>query len=226
MQNYEIEIKSLLGSRKKADELKNRLNKLFPSIKTLGLHGQRNHYFNEPKDLFVIERIICTLISTKKQKELLKLTAKIKSDISIRTRDADGKVLFIIKASIGDDSSANGVSRIEFEEPVNLSLEALDKKLLNAGLSYQAKWSRERETYNVGGACITIDKNAGYGYLAEFEKIVKDKKNTEPARKELYALMTDLECEELQQSRLERMFKYYNEHWREYYGTDKVFNIK
>ena len=132
MQNYEIEIKSLLGSRKKADELKNRLNKLFPSIKTLGLHGQRNHYFNEPKDLFVIERIICTLISTKKQKELLKLTAKIKSDISIRTRDADGKVLFIIKASIGDDSSANGVSRIEFEEPVNLSLEALDKKLLNA----------------------------------------------------------------------------------------------
>ena len=150
----------------------------------------------------------------------------MKGSVSFRTRDADGKVFVILKASIGDDSSANGVSRIEFEEPVKLTLEELDKKLLDAGLTYQAKWSREREHFDLGSIHITIDKNAGYGYLAEFEKMLDDSRESEYAKHELKALMADLGCEELPQERLERMFKYYNEHWEEYYGTDRTFTIE
>jgi len=35
---------------------------------------------------------------------------------SIRTRDADGKVLFVVKATQDDTSSENGTARLEFEE--------------------------------------------------------------------------------------------------------------
>jgi hypothetical protein len=38
--------------------------------------------------------------------------------------------------------------------------------------------------------------------------------------------MQELDLKELSQDRLERMFKFYNENWRDYYGTEKVFNIE
>lgn len=223
---YEIEIKSLLGSRERADELKRQLVRLFPKLKILPPHKQRNFYFNTPKDLSVLEKAVIPLLSHKKQEELKNIAQKAKSGISIRTRDADGKALFIIKASIGDDSSSNGVSRVEFEEPVALSFDALNQKLIDAGLSFEAKWSREREEYMVGEIHITIDKNAGYGYLAEFERMVEDEGAAEKAQTEVKALMKKVDCEELPQDRLERMFKFYNEHWEEYYVTDNVFTVE
>ena len=226
MPNYEIEIKSLLGSRERADELKRRLVILFPALKTLPAHKQRNFYFNTPEDLSVAEKAIKPFLKDEKQAELAKIIKGAKSGVSIRTRDADGKSLFIIKASIGDDTSANGVSRVEFEETVKLPFDELNQKLLDTGLSYQAKWSREREHYDLGNIHITVDKNAGYGYLAEFEKMIDDGREAEYARQELKALMTELGCEELSQARLERMFAYYNTHWEEFYGTEKVFEIQ
>lgn len=224
---YEIEIKSLLGSKERADELKRRLVQLFPALKTLPSHKQRNHYFVVPMDVRAVRDVVAPLYSSKeKRAELSRVISGATGEVSIRTREANGKAFFILKASIGDDSSANGVSRIEFEEPVLLTLEELDKKLLDAGLSYQAKWSREREHYDLGSIHITIDKNAGYGYLAEFEKMIDDGREAEYAKQELKALMAELGCQELSQDRLERMFKFYNEHWGDYYGTDRVFVIE
>ncbi len=234
---YEIEIKSLLGSKERADELKRQLTQLFPALRTLPSHKQRNFYFNTPDNLRVVEKAIGPLFSPEKQKELSEIIKGAKGTVSIRTRDADGKTLFIIKASIGDDTSENGVSRVEFEEPVKLSFDELNQRLIDAGLVFQAKWSREREQYHLGTTIITIDKNAGYGYLAEFEKMITTP--LEPTgqalpltgqvtqvKQELKALMATLGCEELEQARLERMFKFYNEHWQEYYGTDKVFVVE
>lgn len=227
---YEIEIKSLLGSKEKADELKRRLKKHFPLFITLPRHKQRNHYFNAPTVLQVIENIVASLYPSKaKRAELSRILQNVKNvegGVSIRTREADGVASFILKASIGDDSSANGVSRIEFEEPVEMTLEELDKLLLGSGLTYQAKWSREREEYKSGDTHITIDKNAGYGYLAEFEQVVDSVEKTDDAKLELSRLMGELCVTELPQERLERMFKHYNKHWEEYYGTDKVFVVE
>ncbi len=223
---FEIEIKSLLGSKERADELRTRLFTLFPDLKTLPPHKQKNHYFSITGDLSKVEKAIAPFLSAEKQQELSHIMLSARGEVSIRTRDADGKVLFILKASIGSDTSHNGVSRIEFEEAVPLSLAELDQKLLDAGLSYQAKWSREREEYVEGKTHITIDKNAGYGYLAEFEHIVEDGKDAEKTTEELQSFMEQVGCEELLQDRLERMFKYYNEHWEEYYGTERVFVIE
>ena len=136
------------------------------------------------------------------------------------------KVLFVVKASVGDDSSENGVVRMEIEELVPLTLDELDKLILSAGFKYQAKWSREREEYSSRGTSITLDKNAGYGWLAEFERMVSDEKLLDEARAGIASLMDSLGVQELPQDRLERMFAFYNAHWPEYYGTDRIFTVE
>ena len=53
-----------------------------------------------------------------------------------------------------------------------------------------------------------------------------DPSKVEAARTEVKSLMAELGAEELPQARLERMFAFYNSHWQEYHGTDKIFTIE
>jgi predicted adenylyl cyclase CyaB len=156
----------------------------------------------------------------------LKTTIERGTEFSIRSRQRDGEVLLVVKASIDEGTSANTVKRMEFEEPVLITLDELDLLLLSAGFSYQAKWSREREEYSYKGANVCLDKNAGYGYLAEVEKIVHDEALADVVRAEIDEIMTELEIVELDQDRLARMFAHYNTNWPDYYGTDLVFVIE
>jgi len=132
----------------------------------------------------------------------------------------------VVKVSVDDTTSENGIARMEFEEAIPLSIEALDALVLSAGFSYQAKWSRQREEYLCKGINVTLDRNAGYGWLAEFELVVDSPEQVAKAEHDIRNLMQILFVPELKQDRLTRMFTYYNEHWQEYYGTDKVFNIE
>jgi adenylate cyclase class IV len=218
---YEIEIKSLLGSTEKATQLKEKIKEK-GGVFHKG-HKQLNHYF-VTNDAGSLKVKLGAYINPRDQASFNNILAE-GDNFSVRTRDADGKVLLVIKASIGDDTSANGVSRMEFESEMKMTLDELDQLLLDAGLEYQAKWSREREEYKLGDVNICIDKNAGYGYLAEFEKIVVDRLLVDIVKNELLGMMKDFEVEELPQDRLGRMFAYYNNHWRDYYGTDNIFNI-
>ncbi|KKT95950.1 MAG: hypothetical protein UW97_C0020G0002 [Parcubacteria group bacterium GW2011_GWA2_45_15] len=221
MSQYEIEIKSLLGSPERAARLKEKIRKKGGML--LNSNKQLNHYF-VCSNVAKFRDVLLSHIEESK-KALFKKILDEGKNLSIRTRDTDGKVLLVVKASIGDDTSSNGVSRMEFESEMGVSLDELDKLLLNAGLEYQAKWSREREEYKLGDTNICLDKNAGYGYLAEFEKVVTDRALAPSAKKELLGMMKNFEVEELSQNRLERMFSHYNENWRDYYGTDRIFNI-
>ena len=222
MSQYEIEIKSLLGSPERAAKLKEKIRKKGGVL--LNSNKQLNHYFILD-DVKRLKQELGSHITRRDQASFNKIL-KEGSNFSVRTRDTDGKVLLVIKASIGQDTSANGISRMEFESEMGVSLDELDKLLLNAGLKYQAKWSREREEYKLNDINICIDKNAGYGYLAEFEKVVSDSGLEGSVRQELAKTMDELGVEELPQDRLERMFSYYNANWCDYYGTDKVFNIE
>lgn len=132
----------------------------------------------------------------------------------------------MIKASLDGGTSANTVSRMEFEEVVSMTLPELDALLISAGYNYEAKWSRVRDEYEYKGIAVCIDKNAGYGYLAEFETVTDDESSLPAVRAKLVELMTELGVEELKQERLARMFAYYNENWADYYGTEKTFNIE
>ncbi len=224
MSQFEIEIKSLLGSKENADKLKKDLKKLDPDLKLKSQNKQLNHYFIDG-DTDLLYQKMTKHVSQKSQEKLKKILTEGK-EFSIRTRKLNDTIILVVKASIDDTTSSNGISRMEFESEVDVSLDELDKILLDCGFSYQAKWSREREEYESKGINICIDKNAGYGYLAEFEKLLTDVSQVEEAKISLREVMRELEVEELEQDRLERMFAHYNENWSDYYGTDKIFIIK
>lgn len=224
MQSYEVEIKTLLGSKDNADALIERMRELDPSVELRSRNSQLNHYF-VGGNLARLAEAVSDVISPEGVVALKDLAARAK-DFSVRTRKKDDEVILVAKVSVGDDTSHNGVARMEFEETLPLSLEELDARLLNAGFEYQAKWSRDREEYVCSGTTVCLDRNAGYGYLAEFERVVSDAAAADEARAQLVDLMEQLGVSELPQDRLERMFAHYNANWSEYYGTDKIFIIE
>ena len=224
MQSYEVEIKSLLGNGERADELRRAMQELDPSCALLSVNRQLNHYFENGSLADLYEKVAQKL-STEAAARFSDIAGEA-ANLSVRTRDKDGAVFLIVKATLRDDSSANGVARMEFEEKVLLTLAELDQLVMSAGFRYQAKWSRQREEYLCRGVNVTLDKNAGYGWLAEFERIVNDPVKVDDAEREVRSLMQDLGAVELPQERLERMFSHYNKHWQDYYGTEKIFIVE
>lgn len=225
MSSYEVEIKSLLGGKEKADALVARMEEQNPGLKPASFHKQLNHYFIGG-DLEKLYQNIAPLLKDK-EKEQLQILAREAKNFSLRTRLADGEVILVLKISVDEGTSFNTVGRREFEVKIpSLTLEKLDELVLNSGFEYQAKWSRERTEYKLKDVNVAIDKNAGYGYLAEFERVVDDETKVPEAKASLRKLVGELNIEELPQDRLERMFAYYNAHWQDYYGTDKVFVVE
>lgn len=224
MQQFEVEIKSLLGGKENADALIARMKEIDTECVRHSSNSQLNHYFTGG-ELSALVQIMEGTLSGEGMEKLKDLTLRAKES-SVRTRKKDEEVILVVKASVGSDSSSNGVSRIEFEEKLPISLDELDAKVLSAGFSYQAKWSRDREEYTFKGITVCLDHNAGYGYLAEFEKVVDEESAVDSARKEVESIMNELAVAELPQDRLERMFAHYNQNWQEYYGTDKIFVIE
>ncbi len=222
--SYEIEIKSLLGGKEKANALVEKMKTKDPSLQILGSHKQLNHYF-VGGNLTSLFNKVKDLINEEQKSKLEDLSKKAK-DFSVRTRWADGKVILVVKASVDDTTSSNGTARLEFEAILPLSIEELDNIVLSAGFNYQAKWSRERSDYKYLGANVSIDKNAGYGYLAEFEKVTEDETKASELKEEIRKMMTELDILELPQDRLARMFDFYNKNWQKYYGTDDIFVIE
>jgi predicted adenylyl cyclase CyaB len=223
-QTYEVEVKTLLGSAERAEALREALRKIDPECELQSQNRQLNHYF-QGGALEKLAEVMEEHLTSEAREKLRDMASRAK-EFSVRTRDKDNIVLLVVKASVGDDSSANGVTRMEFEEQVPLGLVELDDLVLSAGFKYQAKWSREREEYVCNGINVCLDKNAGYGYVAEFERMVTEADHLASARAEVDTLMGELGLEELPQERLERMFAHYNANWPDYYGTDKIFVIE
>lgn len=218
---YEVEVKSLLGSQEKALILKEHL--IAKGALSTSSSKQLNHYFKIGSKEKFKERLLPLISESDRATFERTLEGQ---NLSLRSRETDGRVLIVIKSSIGRDSSANGVSRMEFEREVNTSLQELDRLIEESGAELEAKWSREREEYKLGGTNVCLDKNAGYGWLAEFEQVVDEPSEVELARKSILETMNNFGLEELPQERLERMFAHYNKNWKDYYGTEKVFNIE
>lgn len=224
MHSYEVEIKSLLGSAERADEVREAMKEVDPSCTLQSKNKQLNHYF-KGGTLAKLAEIAAPKLTKEASARLEDLAERAK-EFSVRTRDKDGRVLLVVKASVDDTTSANGIQRLEFEENVSMTLDELDKLVLSAGFEYEAKWSREREEYVCKGTNVTLDKNAGYGWLAEFERVVGNDSELGDAEHAIRNLMQELGVLELKQDRLQRMFDHYNAHWPEYYGTDKIFVIE
>jgi len=224
MSQYEIEIKSLLGDESSANDLVQKMQTFDPECKKVSSNSQLNHYFAGGDIHKLYEKVEHLFVG--EQHDSFKNIAEKGSDFSVRTRQRNDEVLLVVKASLDGGTSSNTVSRLEFEEPVEVTLDELDELVLSAGYAYEAKWSRDRDEYEYKDIAVCIDHNAGYGYLAEFETVTDDESGLEQVRANLEEIMNELEVVELSQDRLARMFAHYNENWGDYYGTKKIFNIE
>jgi adenylate cyclase class IV len=222
---YEIEIKTLLGTRENVHTLLQNMSKLDPTYTHIGTQTQLNHYF-----VGDVSRLYTTCQEYLPADEKVKLQDVLENykNHSVRTRYiAPDTTILVVKASIDDTTSTNGKIRKEYEYILpGMSLYTLDDILLSAGLAYQAKWSRTRESYQMQDMVVAVDKNAGYGYIAEFEKVVPTAENAQQVRDDILHIMHILGVEELSQDRLARMFDFYNANWSTYYGTEDIFVVE
>lgn len=223
MANYEIEIKSLLGTKEAADAFIQKMQAADANLRVTGTNSQLNHYFVEG-DTRALYDLLVPFFKSEQEQSFMEIIEKGK-DLSVRTRQKDNEVLLVIKAALDGGTSSNSVSRLEFEEALPITLEELDAMLEATGFVCQAKWSRERVEYAYKDITVCLDKNAGYGYLAEFETVTNDEASLPAVKTALEDAMRELGVAELPQDRLARMFAHYNEKWPEYYGTDKTFTV-
>lgn len=224
MNSIEVEIKSLLGSPEKAKNLIYSMKNEDSNCTLIAESSQLNHYFTkgDMNDLVLQMRPHIGKNENKKMEHI----QNAGTSHSVRTRKNNNQVLFIVKSTIDDTTSENGTARIELEVPTaHLTLDELDNLILKSKFSYQAKWSRERKEYRYKDMTVCVDKNAGYGYLAEFERVITDYKDSEQTKKNIRKELDQLKINELSQDRLQRMFEFYNSNWQDYYGTDKIFTI-
>ncbi len=221
---YEVEIKTLLGSKENADNFIKNLGNSVEKLEKKWENSQLNHYFmgGDHDKLLQNTKWKVPLEKLQSLKNILQTQGKH----SVRTRFVDGNSILVVKLSVDDTSSSNGIQRIEWEEVfVGMPINDLDTILLESDFHYQAKWSRERVEYEFDNITVCLDKNAGYWYLAEFEMVIANPDETQRAEDNLRGIMARVWVEELDQGRLGRMFDYYNENWRDYYGTEKTFTI-
>ncbi len=175
----------------------------------------------------MLGEVFAGYISSEEAVRLRDIEMNAKS-FSVRTRGTIDETILVVKATMNAETSSNGTARIEWEvDLAPMSIEKMDELVLKAGFQYQAKWSREREEYQLNhDTALCIDRNAGYGYVAEFERVISNETQIESTREELLEMIESLGFEELAQDRLARMFDFYNQNWREYYGTEKVFMVE
>jgi len=225
---YEVEIKTLLGSKENADNFIESLKNSVEKLEEKGTNSQLNHYFMWGDYEKLIKACETSLnLSSSEKLQSLKDVLTTLGKHSVRTRFVDGNSILVVKLSIDATSSSNGIQRIEWEEVFEgMPIDDLDAILLESDFEYQAKWSRKRVEYTFDNVTVCLDKNAGYGYLAEFEMVIADVSQTQMAENNLRGIMARVGVEELSQDRLGRMFEYYNENWRDYYGTEKTFTIE
>lgn len=219
---YEVEVKCLLGE--------GQARGLPEKIRDTGITVEQYAQYKQLNDYFIggnMDRLAENLrgLLGKANTDELSEVARNYDTFSVRARQSGDKVTFIVKATNGG-SANHGAQRREFEVAVNVSLEELHKPILASGYKIQARWMADRKLYKLGNG-IALDSyfSPGYGYQAEFEKIVHDKKRASEAETEVRNFVQSIGLEPIDPSRIERMFDYYNAHWHEYYGTDKTFRI-
>lgn len=227
MNQTEIEIKCLLGTQEKADEFIQQLEAHW--VDTQGFiipERQLNHYFSGGHIMDIYQRLGSRM--PPKEQELLHHICMHGQRPSVRTRNILpwDRTILVVKSSNNNDSSTHSVSRLEFEyEFPDMNMEELDRVLEDLGREYLSKRSRIRTNYVLGDITICLDQNAWYGYLVEFETVVHGDESKPTAEARLRDLMKELDIQEMDQWVLETMFKYYNAHRQEYYGTNRIFSL-
>jgi adenylate cyclase class IV len=213
---YEVEIRCLIPDPDR-------------EIQNLGLTIDKTAEYNQLNDYYVdgdIHQLAQNVqpVITKAQAKTLAEIIKNHNTFSVRARQNNDEVFFIVKATNGT-SANHGVQRAEFEVPVAQTLDQLKDIITASGYTVQARWMAHRTLYRISNG-ITLNSYfcAGYGYGAEFELVVEAGQQAN-AETRVRDFAEQLGLEPVDPALMERMFAHYNAHWQEYYGTKKVFTL-
>ncbi|MFS8120212.1 MAG: hypothetical protein ACMG55_17255 [Microcoleus sp.] len=221
---YEVELKCLIKDKDVAARLPKMIEQKGYKTELIKEHHQLNDYFIGGS----VKKLADNVKNELSAEEYITLT-KIASEnttFSVRARQHNNTVLLIVKASTDGGSANHGTQRVEFEGAMPISLDSLKDTIIASGYTVQARWSADRKIYRISNG-LTLDSvfSPGYGYQVEFEKVVFSQDEAHLAEAEIREFVHELGLEQVNKDLLERMFAYYNEHWQEYYGTDKVFTL-
>lgn len=227
MNNTELEIKCLLSTQENADAFILKLQQHWVDTNTMiKAERQLNHYFSWGNILDIYNKL-SSHIPMKDAEKLYNICVYGRNH-SVRTRSIlpwDHTIL-VVKSSNNDDTSTHSISRLEREHHFTMmNLEELDAVLLDLGWEYLSKRSRIRTNYRIENIDICLDHNAGYGYVVEFETVLVPGEDITAAELRIRSLMETLWVKELPQAKLELMFSHYNTHWRDYYGSNRTFDM-
>lgn len=189
---------------------------------------QKNHYFVPVADIASLKVAVAKMIP---DADLSAIDVN-GSKVSVRTREVingfDQSVETFLVLKQGKDSE-NGSDRVEVELPYARAISLLDQMLLAHNVKEQAKWSRTRHLWQATAGkvpvLISLDFNAGYGWIVEIEAVaIPDKMTAEDALKALQKAATDMGLELLDPQLLKGMYELYNSNWPTFYGTRDTFS--
>ncbi|MDP9211907.1 MAG: CYTH domain-containing protein [bacterium] len=222
---FEVEVKTLLGSAEDAERFVAKLRQHDENLAQTSQASQLNHYFDDAGDPAKLITAVRQYLTEEDAASLSELVGAAPT-FSLRTRQQDGTVRLVVKAAKGAEDDQHAIARREGDYQTSApDIDTLDEAIRQAGYGFLSKWSRDRTEYRYKDYTVCIDRNAGYGFLAEIEQLVGSEEAAATARQAILGELETLGVEELSQERLGRMFAFYNEHWPEYYRTEKTFTV-
>lgn len=135
------------------------------------------------------------------------------------TREGVPRVYLVAKSG-----ELHGSVRKEYELSVDSTLEQLDELLITAGNNLKSRWYRRRETLGKDGISICLDRNDGYGFVVEIEKMSYTDDGADESVLMIRTLADSLGLEEISKATLDKMYKHYTDNWSDYYRKGKTFN--
>lgn len=220
----EIEIKCLLDGPAARDQLVAQLQQRFPQFSHLGTKTIISYFYQGGATKKQVSQAAERIVRPDELMELKMLLAK-SDDLVVKCRSINDAKFFAVKGSPVGEDPVHAVNRLEFEVEVRMDLESVNAKLESAGIHIASKWSSRRDFYRLDDSIkAEIEFVAGYGYKAELEIMIQDGEPTDAAVQSIQALAKELGLVEASQELLGRMYNYYNQHWQEYFNTDKVFD--
>lgn len=144
-----------------------------------------------------------------------------RGNLDLRIRRTEDKSLLILKKGWMHDED-----REELEVECDRDdFDKLDEILTSLGYEYDTKWYRKRVEYKYKDFSITIDFNAGYGYVTEIELVVDEGKEKESLEK-ILKFAKELGIEPTPKETFDKMYEYYKKQWQKYYDTKEVFDLE
>ena len=170
---------------------------------------EKRSFVDENKYLELIEKLKSEGYFLKEQKQI---TYYFKGEIDFRIMfTKEFSKLWLKKGIIHDDA------REEIEVKVdNQYRSELLRMLELLGYQVEIKWFRKRLEIDYQGYYLTIDHSAGYGYIVEIEKMVKDAALIDETKKELEDILISLGIEISSKEEFVNKYEDYKVNWSEY----------